>query len=52
MISGRSRQVNPDEGEEDQLKMCRLQMGLGLQMQARSRLELVNTVERLRDSCQ
>ena len=38
MISGRSRQVNPDEGEEDQLKMCRLQMGLELpSIQARSR---------------
>ena len=38
MISGRSRQVKPDEGE-DQLKMCRLPMGLGLPMQARSRPE-------------
>ena len=36
MISGRSRQVKPDEGE-DQLKMCRLPMGLDLQMQGRSR---------------
>ena len=38
MIIGRSKQVNPDEGE-DQLKMCRLPTGL--QMQARSRLEWV-----------
>ena len=38
MISGRSRQGKPDEGV-DQLKMCRLPMGLDydLQMQARSR---------------
>ena len=39
MISGRSRKAKPDEGE-DQLKMCRLPMGLGLPaMEARSRPE-------------